>query len=112
MPCSVRLLDLRGILHWDLLLVKVVVIAVVHVVVVVAVVEIVVVVESFEEEREEFPAAITVCVERYLPRIDNHLVLLMELVVHEQDQNYCRDSRRMKMMTSRAELVRMWRVAR
>ena len=111
MPCLVRLLDLRGILHWDLLLVKVVVIAVVHVVVVVAV-EIVVVAESCEEEREEFPAAITVCVERYLPRIDNHLVLLMELVGHEQDQNYCRDSRRMKMMTSRAELVRMWRVAR
>jgi len=110
MPCSVRLLDLRGILHWDLLLVKVVVIAVVHVVVVVAVV--VVVVESFEEEREEFPAAITVCVERYLPRIDNHLVLLMELVGHEQDQNCCRDSRRMRMMTSRAELARMWRVAR
>jgi len=111
MPCLVRLLDLRGILHWDLLLVKVVVIAVVHVVVVVAV-EIVAVVESFEEEREEFPAAITVCVERYLPRIDNHLVLLLELVGHEQDQNYCRDSRRMRMMTGRAELVRMWRVAR
>jgi len=110
MPCLIRLLDLRGILHWDLLLVKVVVIAVVHVVVVVAVV--IVVVESFEEEREEFPAAITVCVERYLPRIDNHLVLLMELVGHEQDQNYCRDSRRMRMMTGRAELVRMWRVAR
>lgn len=109
MPCSVRLLDLRGILHWDLLLVKVVVIAVVHVVVAVVVI---VVVESFEEEREEFPAAITVCVERYLPRIDNHLVLLMELVVHERDQNCCRDSRRMRMMTSRAELARMWRVAR
>ena len=109
MPCLVRLLDLRGILHWDLLLVKVVVIAVVHVVVAVVVI---VVVESFEEEREEFPAAITVCVERYLPRIDNHLVLLMELVGHERDQNCCRDSRRMRMMTGRAELVRMWRVAR
>jgi len=108
MPCLIRLLDLRGILHWDLLLVKVVVIAVVHVVVVVAIV----VVESFEEEREEFPAAITVCVERYLPRIDTHLVLLMELVGHGQDQNCCRDSRRMRMMTSRAELARMWRVAR
>ena len=112
MPCSIRLLDLRGILHWDLLLVKVVVIAVVHVVVVIVVAVVIVVMENSEEEREEFPAAITVCVERYLPRIDNHLVLLMELVGHERDQNCCRDSRRMRMLTSRAELVRMWMVAR
>ena len=89
MTCRVHLLDRRGILHWDLLLVKVVVIVAVDVVVVLAVDA--AAAASFEEERGEFPAAINVCVEHSLPRIDSHHVLLMELVVHERDRNCCRD---------------------
>ena len=90
MPCRVHLLDRRGILHWDLLLVKAVVIVVVDVVVVLVVVD-AAVAASYEEERAEFPAAISVCVEHSLPLIDSHHVLLMELAVHVRDQNCCRD---------------------
>lgn len=97
MPCRVHLLDRRGILHWDLLRVEVVVIGVAE-----AVFDFVVV--RFEEVRVEFLVAINVCVEHFLPRIDSHHVLLMELVLRERDQNCCR---MIVMMTSRVGLARM-----
>ncbi len=51
---------------------------------------VIVVVRSFEEEREEFPAAIKVCAERCHHRINNQFVLLMELAENERNHN-CRD---------------------